>query len=161
MTGEEVRKVFSLMEQYWPNAKPVREPLRRKAWGTVLERYGFEEVRGRVFDLAATSKYCPDLSEFTEGLAQEGPARLTGGQGATKPMPRNAHRPATPFDREQQAELVSLRATAGGPCPILAKAAGTIGETFARSGSGPCGGCGRADRECSLRDYYFPKEATS
>lgn len=161
MNINERKSLYRLISQFWPNAKLLKDATMRTAWGKVLVNFPADAVKKRILELAATSKYPPDLAELTAGLA---PAALTHKQqilGATAPLPAGAHLAPTQQELEQTRKLQEDLEKMGGVCPVLHKASsegerGSCGEIFRRHIPQDCppdcrvlaywGSCERKDR---------------
>ncbi len=63
MDKTERKKLFSLLRQFYPNAKQLN-PVTMTAWAAVLENYDYEPVKAAALDYAAHNKYFPDLSDL-------------------------------------------------------------------------------------------------
>lgn len=68
MDKEEARKIYTLLAQYYPHARQLRDKLTLTAWGYVLERFAYSDVKDAVIGYAAKNKFFPDLSDLTAGL---------------------------------------------------------------------------------------------
>lgn len=67
MDKAERKKLFSLLRQFYPNAKQLN-PVTMTAWAAVLENYDYTPVKAAVLDYAAHNKYFPDLSDLLAPL---------------------------------------------------------------------------------------------
>ena len=67
MDKTERKKLFSLLRQFYPNAKQLN-PVTMTAWAAVLENYDYTPVKAAVLDYAAHNKYFPDLSDLLAPL---------------------------------------------------------------------------------------------
>ena len=63
----ERKKLFSLLRQFYPNAKQLNA-VTMTAWAAVLENYDYAPVKAAVLDYAAHNKYFPDLSDLLAPL---------------------------------------------------------------------------------------------
>lgn len=138
MNTEERQSLYRLISQFWPHAKLLKDAAMRTAWGKVLEKFPADAVKERVLELAATSKYPPDLADITAALT---PVTLTLKQqslGATVPLPSGVHKMPTPADLAQTQKLREAVEEMGGHCPVFHKAVfedgehGTCGEILCR-----------------------------
>lgn len=68
MDKNERQKIYTLLSKFYPNARQLRDPAALTAWGYVLEKYTYEDVKNAAIDYAARNKYFPDLSDLTGGL---------------------------------------------------------------------------------------------
>ena len=68
MDQNERKKVYTLLSKFYPNARQLRDPAALTAWGYVLEKYTYGDVKNAVLSYAASNKYFPDLSDLTGGL---------------------------------------------------------------------------------------------
>ena len=68
MDREERQRIYTLLAQFYPKAKPLQSKETLTAWGMVLERYDYEAVKASVLDYAAKSRFFPNLSDLTAGL---------------------------------------------------------------------------------------------
>ena len=84
MDREERQRIYTLLSQFYPNAKQLQSRETLTAWGMVLERYDYEAVKASVLDYAAKSRFFPNLSDLTAGLT---PAAAP----EKKEQPRTAH----------------------------------------------------------------------
>lgn len=71
MTKEEVGKVFTLLQQFYPNARQLQDRTKRLAWELALKRFPYNDVKNAVVDYAIANKYFPDMVDITGGLKQE------------------------------------------------------------------------------------------
>lgn len=72
MDKTERKKLFSLLRQFYPNAKQLN-PVTMTAWAAVLENYDYEPVKAAALDYAAHNKYFPDLSDLLATLHKAQP----------------------------------------------------------------------------------------
>lgn len=86
------KKLYQLMAQFWPNSRLTKDPAMRTAWGKVLEKYQYEDVKSRVLGLAATSKYPPDLADLTAPLVPPTADCAMGAAGIQPTPPGQADR---------------------------------------------------------------------
>lgn len=72
MDREHRQKIYTLLRSYYPNAKPLRDPTTLTAWGLILERFPYGDVKNAVLDhVAAGHRFCPDITELTAVLRPE------------------------------------------------------------------------------------------
>lgn len=88
------QKLYQLMAQFWPNSRLTKDPAMRTAWGQVLEKFPYDDVKSRVLDLAATSKYPPDLADLTAPLVPPAADNAIGAAGIQPTPPGQADRRA-------------------------------------------------------------------
>lgn len=69
MTKTETGKLFSLLEQFYPNAQKSRNA--RAAWELALEPYRYEDVKAAAVAYVRHGKFFPDLADLTGKLAAE------------------------------------------------------------------------------------------
>lgn len=79
------QKLYQLMAQYWPHSRLAKDASTRTAWGRVLEKFPYDDVKNRVLELAATSKYPPDLADLTATLVP--PSGGPQGAAGIQPSP--------------------------------------------------------------------------
>ena len=68
MDKNERQKIYTLLSKYYPRARQLKDSATLTAWGYVLERYTYEDVKNSVINYAARNKYFPDLADLTGGL---------------------------------------------------------------------------------------------
>lgn len=66
MTKEETGKLFTLLEQFYPNTQKGR--IAKAAWELALEPYRYEDVKAAAIDYVRSGKFFPDLADLTAGL---------------------------------------------------------------------------------------------
>lgn len=62
------QKIYTLLSQFYPNAKQLQSKETLTAWGMVLARYDYEAVKASVLDYAAKNRFFPNLSDLTAEL---------------------------------------------------------------------------------------------
>lgn len=65
------KKIYTLLSKFYPNAKQLQDRATLTAWGFVLEKFTYDDVKAAVLDYAARNKYFPDLSDITGSLTPE------------------------------------------------------------------------------------------
>lgn len=71
MNTAERQKIYTLLAQYFPNAKQLKDKTTLTAWGLALERFPYADVKTAVVNYAITNKFFPDLADITAGLTPE------------------------------------------------------------------------------------------
>ena len=71
MTKEDTAKIFVLMQQFYPNARQLKDSTTRLAWELAIQRFPYEAVKNSVVEYAIGNKFFPDLSDITSGLIPE------------------------------------------------------------------------------------------
>ena len=70
MTKRDVEKLFSLLEQLFPEATRKRKsPVRLSAWALALEPYAYEDVKAAAVEYARRKKFFPDIADLTASLS--------------------------------------------------------------------------------------------
>lgn len=69
MNEADRKKIYTLLSKFYPNARQLQDRATLTAWGYVLEKFTYDDVKTAVLDYAARNKYFPDLSDITGGLA--------------------------------------------------------------------------------------------
>jgi len=67
MDNSAVKKLFTLLEQFYPNKKPSKNLI--AAWSLALEPYPYDAVKAAAVDHARKSKFFPDIQNLTGGLS--------------------------------------------------------------------------------------------
>ena len=88
MDREDRQKIYTLLSQFYPKAKPLQSKETLTAWGKVLERYDYEAVKSSVLDYVAKSRFFPNISDLTAGLTPT---------AAPEEKPRTAHPQMKPY----------------------------------------------------------------
>ena len=153
MNGEERRKIFELLAQYYPNAKQLKDRQAMTAWRYALERFTYADVKNAVVDYALSHKYFPDVADITANLSPSAPAADAGSV-------------EIPSDNEWVRRYV---ARDGGPCLILrrhmfdahdAPGSGFTGVILRSFCPEECVGCGRLNNSsCSVREDILREQA--
>ncbi|MGM9640539.1 MAG: hypothetical protein ACI3V3_04155 [Faecousia sp.] len=68
MDKNERQKIYTLLSKYYPRARQLKDAATLTAWGYVLEKYTYDDVKNSVINYAASNKYFPDPSDITGGL---------------------------------------------------------------------------------------------
>lgn len=85
MEKNEVGKLFTLLEQFYPN-KQISEHM-KLAWSIALESYKYGDVKAAAIAYARRNKFFPDLPDLTAGLeVNAGETKATD----AKPIDRKA-----------------------------------------------------------------------
>lgn len=71
MKLEERQKIYALLARYYPNAKQLKNPAVLTAWGYILERLSYSDVKKAVIAYAARNKFFPDVADITSDLIAE------------------------------------------------------------------------------------------
>ena len=71
MTKGDCDKVFTLLRQFYRNARQLSDKTTLLAWELALERFPYDAVKNSVLDYAARNKFFPDLADITAGLPLE------------------------------------------------------------------------------------------
>lgn len=116
MTDEETQKLFTLLSQFYPNAKQLRSKDTLAAWRLALRAFPYDDVKSQVLRCAAREKFFPDLADLTAGL--DCPTEAQAPPRYTKRTIRNA-RALLAYGRKQ-AELLAKAERAGQPPDIAA-----------------------------------------
>ena len=69
MNVDERQKIYRLLSMYYPHAKQLKDQVALTAWGLVLERFTYEDVKQSVVEYATTHKYFPDVADITGRLS--------------------------------------------------------------------------------------------
>lgn len=69
MDRTERERIYALLGKFYPNAKQLKDSATLTAYGLVLEKYTYEDVKAAVLGHVATSKFFPDISDLTANLA--------------------------------------------------------------------------------------------
>ena len=69
----ERKKLFSLLRQFYPNARQLNA-VTMTAWAAVLEGYDYAAVKAAVLDYAAHNKFFPDLADLLGSVPAAQPA---------------------------------------------------------------------------------------
>ncbi len=85
MEKNEVGKLFTLLEQFYPN-KQVSERM-KLAWSIALEPYRYGDVKAAAIAYARRNKFFPDLPDLTVGLEANADKTKTAD---AKPVDRKA-----------------------------------------------------------------------
>ena len=73
MTRDERQKIYRLLSQYYPNARQLQSRETLTAYGLVLAKFTYADVKDAVIRHAANCKFFPDVSELVAGLTMEEP----------------------------------------------------------------------------------------
>ena len=73
MTRDERQKIYRLLSQYYPNARQLQSRETLTAYGLVLAKFTYADVKNAVIRHAANCKFFPDVAELVAGLPMEGP----------------------------------------------------------------------------------------
>ena len=87
MDKNERQKVYTLLSKFYPNARQLRDQGTLTAWGFVLEKYTYEDVKSAVLSYAASNKFFPDLADLTGGLT---PAEAASPEPERRDVPMGA-----------------------------------------------------------------------
>lgn len=123
MDKDERQKIYTLLSKYFPNAKQLRDQEALTAWGLVLRKYTYDDVKTAVIEYAAKHKYFPDLADITGGLSPEpsalpvdlGPGRDQRTMGPIDLREREIQERLFARMREERVRLLPLRRAAGIP----------------------------------------------
>ena len=133
MNKEDRQKIYTLLSKYFPNARQLKDPATLTAWGLVLGKYPYDDVKNAVIEYVARNKFFPDIADITGSLTpEESTANLDLGPGRDRrelgPLElREKRMQDLLFERmrEARARLLPLRRAAGIPATWPeAKAAG-------------------------------------
>ena len=137
MTRDERQKIYRLLSQYYPNAKQLQSRETLTAYGLVLERFPYADVKNAVIRHAATCKFFPDMAELVGGLQMVQPPEEGPEDGELSYLLRKA------FEKSWYL------------CHVLrdhGSEGGTFGELVARYVPQACAGCPR-----QLRCHTYEK----
>lgn len=68
MTKDERSKIYSLLSKFYPSAKQLKDQAALTAYGLVLEKYTYEDVKAAVIEYASKSRYFPHISELVKNI---------------------------------------------------------------------------------------------
>lgn len=72
MNKDEREKIYRLLASFYPKAKQLQNRETLTAYGLVLERYKYEDVKRAVVNYASCNKFFPSLSDLLEGVPSNG-----------------------------------------------------------------------------------------
>lgn len=113
MNKEERIRVYRLLGQYYPNARQLRSAETLTAWGLVLEKFTYADVKARVVAYAARNKFFPDIADIVGDLTEQT-------DGVSTPDSSDRH---VVLDEKWVAWCEARKkeiAATGGPCQIRA-----------------------------------------
>ncbi len=82
----EREKIYKLLSQFYPNARELKSREKLTAYGLVLSRFSYEDVKSAVLDHASKNRYFPNISELVGKLTPISALK----QEPTKEKERNA-----------------------------------------------------------------------
>lgn len=68
MDKTEREKIYTLLSQFYPNARELKSREKLTAYGLVLSRFSYEDVKSAVLDHASKNRYFPNVSELVGKL---------------------------------------------------------------------------------------------
>lgn len=77
MNENERKKIYTLLSKFYPNARQLRDRATLTAWGYVLEKFTYDDVKSAVLDYASRNKFFPDLADLTGTLTPSTPKEST------------------------------------------------------------------------------------
>lgn len=88
MNKIEREKIYKLLSQFYPKARQLHSRETLTAYGLILARFPYEDVKNAVLNHAAKSRYFPDISELVGNLnAESADAPATEGRRTDELMP--------------------------------------------------------------------------
>ena len=86
MNKDEREKIYMLLSQFYPNARELKSRETLTAYGLVLARFSYEDVKASVLDHVTKNKFFPNVSELVGKLNPISALK----QDNAKPSERNA-----------------------------------------------------------------------
>lgn len=128
MTKDERQKIYKLLSNFYPNAKQLQDRETLTAYGLVLQRFSYNDVKEAVLQHVMRCSYFPNVKELVGDLTPE-PTKADGGS-----------------DYNRYIDYVSERQPPWYLCHVLRDHSGEgllAGEMFDRYVPGSCVGCPR------------------
>lgn len=133
MDKTEREKIYTLLSQFYPNARELKSREKLTAYGLVLSRFSYEDVKSAVLDHASKNRYFPNVSELVGKLTPISAPK----QEPTKEKERNA----AFWDYVEAANAKPWHL-----CHVLVsgrETGGTFGDMLARHAPAACVDCPR------------------